>query len=212
MILRDAGFEVITARTAEVALDAAAPPAPGRHPRPDPARRQRHRRCRSIPEWSRFRSWCCRRSGGGGEGARTRRRADDYVTKPFGPGRLVPPASTPRCGVPARRKSRRSGNGLEIDLAGHRVVRDGEEIHLHPEEFDLLRFSPAIRRRRLMTHMCCSVRCQDTPTRTTRTPCASRIANLRRRVRGRPAGAALHPHGSRAWATDSRLDDFLITG
>jgi two-component system, OmpR family, alkaline phosphatase synthesis response regulator PhoP len=66
--------------------------------------------------------------------------ADDYITKPFSPrtlvarvrallrraqGRLKPPAVV------------RTG-GLEIDLESHRVLVDGEPIHLTPNEFRLL--------------------------------------------------------------------------
>ena len=44
-----------------------------------------------------------------------------------------------------------SADGLEIDLAARVVRRDGEEVHLTPIEFDLLRVL-AGNRGRLMTH------------------------------------------------------------
>jgi len=64
--------------------------------------------------------------------------ADDYVVKPFKPKELV-----------ARIRARLRHNDepvaeqltvgdLEIDVTGHRVVRDGEAISLTPLEFDLL--------------------------------------------------------------------------
>jgi two-component system, OmpR family, KDP operon response regulator KdpE len=42
-------------------------------------------------------------------------------------------------------------NGLTIDLAAHRVSRDGEDLHLSKTEFELLRVLAA-NRGRLMTH------------------------------------------------------------
>jgi two-component system KDP operon response regulator KdpE len=74
------------------------------------------------------------------------------VTKPFGPRELI-----------ARLEAvlRRSGgeledaliiaDGLELDLAARIVRRDGNEVHLTPKEFDLLRML-ARNRGRLITH------------------------------------------------------------
>ena len=42
-------------------------------------------------------------------------------------------------------------SGLELDLAAHRVTVDGEEVHLTPTEFDLLR-ALMQDRGRLLTH------------------------------------------------------------
>jgi two-component system, OmpR family, KDP operon response regulator KdpE len=78
--------------------------------------------------------------------------ADDYITKPFGTRELVA-----RLQAALRRAGRGEGepnveaDGLEIDLAAHVVRRDGEELHLTPIEFDLLR-ALARNRGRLMTH------------------------------------------------------------
>ena len=64
--------------------------------------------------------------------------ADDYVVKPFKPKELV---------ARIRARVRRTDSvaqetltikDLEIDVAGHSVTRDGEEISLTPLEFDLL--------------------------------------------------------------------------
>ncbi|HXW59846.1 MAG TPA: response regulator transcription factor [Solirubrobacteraceae bacterium] len=63
--------------------------------------------------------------------------ADDYVTKPFSAGELVS-----RLGAVRRRAAyaaRVEADGVMIDLAGHSVVVDGEDVHLTPTEFSLLR-------------------------------------------------------------------------
>jgi two-component system, OmpR family, KDP operon response regulator KdpE len=153
VILRDAGFEVTTAQTAQEALDAAAlqpldaaildlilPDGNGVEV------------CRSIREWSQMPILVLSAVGEEREKVRALDAgADDYVTKPFGPGELIA-----RLNAALRRAGRPdepvlSVDGLEIDLAGHRVTRDGEEIHLTPKEFDLLR-TLAHNRGRLMTH------------------------------------------------------------
>ena len=68
--------------------------------------------------------------------------ADDYVVKPFSPAELIA-----RVDAVLRRTGRAAGperaltfEGLHIDIAGHRVTRDGEEIALTQREFDLLLF------------------------------------------------------------------------
>src|SRR5439155_7960504 len=64
--------------------------------------------------------------------------ADDYVVKPFKPKELI---------ARVRARLRRNEDvpaeplhvgDVEIDVAGHRVVRDGRQIALTPLEFDLL--------------------------------------------------------------------------
>jgi two-component system phosphate regulon response regulator PhoB len=70
--------------------------------------------------------------------------ADDYVTKPFSPRELVA-----RINAVMRRTTDSSdelvlAGNLELDLAGHRVRANGNEIRLGPTEFRMLRF--------LMTH------------------------------------------------------------
>jgi two-component system KDP operon response regulator KdpE len=153
VILRDAGLEVITAQTAQEALDAAALKAPDAAILdlilPDGNGIDV---CRSIRQWSQMPILVLSAVGEEQEKVRALDAgADDYVTKPFGPGELVA-----RLNAALRRAGRAeepsiSVDGLEIDLAGHRVVRDGVEIHLTPKEFDLLRVL-ARNRGRLMTH------------------------------------------------------------
>lgn len=77
--------------------------------------------------------------------------ADDFVAKPFGIGELL---ARLRASLRPRRAARaeqiRQG-GLLIDLAAHRVSRDGEALRLTPKEFDLLA-ALAGNAGRVMTH------------------------------------------------------------
>jgi two-component system KDP operon response regulator KdpE len=78
--------------------------------------------------------------------------ADDYVTKPFGPDELLA-----RLRAVLRRTESDEGDPrvvsgeLVIDLAGRQVSRDGDQVHLTPIEFDLLR-ALAIHQGKLVTH------------------------------------------------------------
>jgi two-component system, OmpR family, KDP operon response regulator KdpE len=66
--------------------------------------------------------------------------ADDYVTKPFAPGELVArvQAALRRAGHSSA-EPRIEVDGLLLDVAAHTVALDGEEVHLTPIEFSLLR-------------------------------------------------------------------------
>ena len=74
------------------------------------------------------------------------------MTKPFGPGELVArvQAALRRAGRGAT-EPRIEVDGLVVDLAAHAVWLDGEEVHLTPIEFSLLRVL-AVNRGLLMTH------------------------------------------------------------
>jgi two-component system response regulator MtrA len=64
--------------------------------------------------------------------------ADDYVVKPFKPKELVARIrARVRTHAPAAPEVLEIGD-LTIDVPGHRVTRDGEQIALTPLEFDLL--------------------------------------------------------------------------
>ena len=67
--------------------------------------------------------------------------ADDYITKPFSPSELMARVrAVLRRSRPAAADEVLSHGGLVIDLAAHRVLRNGRPVHLGPTEFRLLRF------------------------------------------------------------------------
>jgi two-component system, OmpR family, KDP operon response regulator KdpE len=154
VILREAGFEALPASSGEEALDLAA------LQRPDAAIIDL-----LLPDFDgvelarRLREWTDMPlivlSAAGEEDAKVRALAagaDDYVTKPFGPRELVArlQANLRRI-APEREEAEILVDGLEVDLARRTVRVQGNEVHLTPTEFDLLRL--LVRNRgRLMTH------------------------------------------------------------
>jgi two-component system KDP operon response regulator KdpE len=154
IVLRDAGFDVLQAATAEEALDQAAlrPPAAAIIdlvlPDGDGIDVTR-----SLREWTRMPILVL--SAVGEEDAKVRALeagADDYVTKPFGARELVARLQAAlRRADPGESEPVLKADGLELDLAAHTVRIDGDEVHLTPIEFKLLRVL-AVNRGRLMTH------------------------------------------------------------
>lgn len=154
VILRDAGYQALPASTAEEALDVAAV-----H-RPDAAiidlvlpDGDGVEVCRRLREWSDMPVIVL--SAVGDEDAKVRALAagaDDYVTKPFGPRELVARIEANlRRTAPGPDEAVISVDGLEVDLPRRTVRVRGDEVHLTPTEFDLLRL--LVRNRgRLMTH------------------------------------------------------------
>ena len=66
--------------------------------------------------------------------------ADDYIVKPFSPRELVARvrAVLRRALGEVHQPGLIQVGKLEIDLTGHRVIQDGETLHLTPNEFKLL--------------------------------------------------------------------------
>jgi len=154
VLLRDGGYDVDPAETAEEALNHAALRPPDAAiidlVLPDGTGIDV---CRRLREWSEMPIIVL--SAVGEEDVKVdalAAGADDYVTKPFGPRELLA-----RLQAALRRSSGGleeasiHADGLEIDVAAHVVRRDGEPVHLTPTEFELLR-TLAQNRGRLMTH------------------------------------------------------------
>jgi two-component system KDP operon response regulator KdpE len=154
LILRDAGYEVLLTATAEEALDRAALAGP-HLAIIDLLLPDQHgiELCRRLREWSEIPILIL--SAVGEEQMKIdalAHGADDYVTKPFGPGELVA-----RVRAALRRAGRDTSDPrveagpLTIDLAAHTVWVAGEEVRLTPTEFSLLRVL-VLNRGLLMTH------------------------------------------------------------
>ena len=154
VLLGGAGFEVSTAETAQDALDKLTVRPPDAAILdlilPDGNGVDI---ARSIREWSEMPIIVLSAVGDEAEKVRALEAgADDYVTKPFGPDELIArlrAALRRTSGAPTEPMLR--AEGLELDLAAHRVTVGGNEVHLTPTEFDLLRVL-MLGRGRLLTH------------------------------------------------------------
>jgi two-component system KDP operon response regulator KdpE len=193
LVLRPAGFEVVTAASMEEALDVVAvtpveaaiidlvlPDGNGVD------------LCRRLREWSAMPIIVLSAVGEEQEKVRALDAgADDYVTKPFGPQELVARLQAVlRRASPEPEESVVAAAGLEVDLAAHVVRRDGEEIHLTRTEFELLRV--LVRNRgRLMTHRALLTEVWGPEYADDVTVLRGQIANLRRKVEP-PRGPRRH--------------------
>jgi two-component system KDP operon response regulator KdpE len=184
VILRDAGYEAVIASTGEEALDRAAvkPPAaaildlmlPGLD---------------GVEVTKRLRKWSempiIVLSAVGEEEAKVRALAagaDDYVTKPFGPPELIARLEAVlRRARPEASEPVIEAEGLELDLGARAVRRDGEEVHLTPTEFELLRVL-AQNRGRLMTHRALLVEVWGVEYEDDVQVLRAHVANLRRKI------------------------------
>ncbi len=142
VILRNAGYEVEVAETKREALDAVSVRPPDAMVLdlvlPDGSGVEV---CSEVRTWSSLPIIVL--SAVGDEREKVRALdvgADDYITKPFGTDEFL---------ARLRAVLRRAGDEREepvvvvgavsIDLADRRVTRNGEEVHLTPIEFDILR-------------------------------------------------------------------------
>jgi two-component system, OmpR family, KDP operon response regulator KdpE len=154
IVLREAGFDAVLAQSAQEALDAAALQPPEAAivdlvlPDGDGVDV-----CRQLRGWTQMPIIVL--SAVGEEDVKIAALdagADDYVTKPFSPRELIA-----RLNAVLRRVTSNVDeptirvDGLEIDLAARSVRRDGQDVHLTPTEYDLLRIL-ARNRGRLLTH------------------------------------------------------------
>jgi two-component system KDP operon response regulator KdpE len=154
LILREADYEVLISSTAEEALDRAAVMGP-HLAIVDLLLPDLHgiELCRRLREWSEMPILVL--SAIGEEQTKIdalHHGADDYVTKPFGPGELVArvKAALRRAGRDPTEPRVELG-GLVVDLAAHAVSVNGADVHLTPTEFALLRVL-VLNRGLLMTH------------------------------------------------------------
>jgi two-component system KDP operon response regulator KdpE len=194
IILGDAGFEVVPAGTVREALDAVAVRPPEAAivdlvlPDGDGIEV-----CSAIREWSRMPILLLSAVGEEREKVRALDAgADDYVTKPFGPDELVARlrAVLRRADPDENDEPVLTVDGLEIDLGGRRVSRDGQEIHLTPTEYELLR-QLVLNRGRLLTHRALLREVWGPGYQDDTQVLRVHIANLRRKVEPSPGTPAL---------------------
>jgi two-component system, OmpR family, KDP operon response regulator KdpE len=190
IVLRDAGYEPVATATAAEALDAAAlrPPVAAIIDLvlPDESGIEV---CRRLREWSEMPIIVLSAIGEEEQKIRALEAgADDYVTKPFSPGELTArlTRALERAGArPAAGEPVLNADGLELDLAAHRVLVEGAEVHLTPIEFELLR-TLMQGRGRLLTHRALLTEVwgqgYEYDTQTLRV----HVANLRRKIEPQP--------------------------
>jgi two-component system, OmpR family, KDP operon response regulator KdpE len=184
VVLKDAGFQVVTVAGAEEAVDTASVHPPHAAiidlvlPDGDGVEV-----CRRLREWSEMPILVLSAVGEEAEKIRALNAgADDYVTKPFSPGELVA-----RLNAVLRRAQGGpsepviSASGLEIDVAAHDVRRDGTAVHLTKTEFELLH-ALAANRGRLMTHRSLLVDVWGPGYADDKQVLRAHMANLRRKI------------------------------
>ncbi len=185
VVLREAGFETVPATTVQEALDLAALRPPDAAivdlvlPDGDGVEV-----CRALREWTRAPIIVLSAVGDEDDKVRALEAgADDYVVKPFSPRELVARlvANLRRAGGEGTDEPAIEAGGLVIDLAAHTVRRDGEDVHLTPIEFGLLR-ALATRRGRLMTHRALLVEVWGPAYADDTAVLRTHIANLRRKI------------------------------
>jgi two-component system KDP operon response regulator KdpE len=192
VVLREAGFQALAAETASEALDLAAVRPPEGAiidlVLPDLDGVELTRRLR---EWSEMPILVLSAIGEEAQKVRALEAgADDYITKPFGTRELVARLQAAlRRAAPADEQPVVTVEGLEVDLAGRVVLRDGAPVHLTPIEFELLRV--LLRNRgRLMTHRKLIAEVWGAEYVDDVQPLRTHIARLRAKIE--PEGVAAH--------------------
>jgi two-component system KDP operon response regulator KdpE len=185
VVLRDAGFEVDTTSTCTEALDRAAVRAPDAAiielvlPDGDGVEL-----CRALREWST--TPVIFLSSVSAERHKVRALqagADDYVTKPFGPLELVARLhAAMRRANPIADEPLVVLDDLEVNLAARIVRRQGQEVHLTPIEFKLLRVLLQ-HRGRLLTHNALLRAVWGSAYEGDRQTLRAHMANLRRKLK-----------------------------
>jgi two-component system, OmpR family, KDP operon response regulator KdpE len=110
------------------------------------------------------------------------------VTKPFSPAELVARLNRAlkRAGAAAAAgEPVLSADGLELDLAAHRVSVEGNDVHLTPIEFDLLR-TLMQGRGRLLTHRTLLTEVWGAGYENDTQILRVHVANLRRKIEPQP--------------------------
>jgi two-component system KDP operon response regulator KdpE len=198
VVLHGAGFEVDATRTAAEALDHGALRLPTAAiielvlPDGDGVEI-----CRRLREWSAMpvillSAVCAEEEQVRAFGA----GADDYVTKPFRPRELVARllAKLRRAEL-AGDEPRVELDGLEIDFAARAVRRNGDDVHLTPIEFKLLR-ALTQNRGRLLTHNALLQQVWGAAYMDARQTLRAHIANLRRKIEPADGERLIHTdHG-----------------
>jgi two-component system, OmpR family, KDP operon response regulator KdpE len=202
VILRDAGYEALPASTGEEALDVAAVSRPSAAiidlvlPDIDGIEL-----CRRLREWTDIPLIVL--SAVGEEESKVRALAagaDDYVTKPFGPRELIARLqANMRRGSTEHDESLLAAGELTVDLPSRTVALGGEEVHLTPTEFELLKLLMQ-NRGRLMTHRDLLVSVWGGGYADDTQVLRAHIANLRRKIE--PIDAASGARGHRYIRTD----------
>ena len=184
VVLRDASFAMDSAGTVEEALDRAALRPPDAAivelvlPDGDGVEV-----CRRLREWSAVPVIVLSTVDAEEEKVRALDAgADDYVTKPFAPRELVARLRAAlRRAERAHDEPRVELDGLVVDLAARTVRRDGQDIHLTPIEFKLLRLLLRHRGRLLTQHVLMQEVWGPRYVRNTQS-LRTHIANLRRKI------------------------------
>ena len=154
VVLRSAGYQVDVAASKAEALDAVASRAPDAMVLdlilPDGSGVEV---CEEVRSWSKLPIIVLSAVGDEREKVRALNAgADDYMTKPFGSEELEARLrALLRRAADFAQEPVVTVDHVTIDLAARSVLKDGEDVHLTPIEFDLLRVL-AVHRGKLVTH------------------------------------------------------------